>query len=143
MPDTSIFLASTARVVSAYVGHNQVIAAEIPNLIRTVFGAMSVVGPEIRPEAPPEALTPAVPVRRSITDDYIICLEDGAKLKTLKRYLRRKFDLTPDAYRARWKLPASYPMVAPAYARLRSDMARKIGLGSRPGAPRRRASGRA
>lgn len=143
MTDTALFLASTARVVSAYVGHNQVIAADIPNLICTVVGAMSAVGPETRPVATAEELTPVVPVRQSITDDYITCLEGGAKLKTLECYLRRKFDLTPDAYRAKWKLPASYPMVAPAYARIRSDMARKIGLGSRPGAPRRRSSGRA
>ena len=142
MPDASLFLACTARVVSAYVGRNQLIAADIPSLIRTVFDAMSTVEPETKPKAPPEEMTPAVPVRRSVTDDYIICLEDGARLKTLKRYLRRKFDLTPEAYRAKWKLPSSYPMVAPAYARLRSDMAKKIGLGSRPDTPRRRSAKR-
>ena len=114
MTDTALLLASPTRVVSAYVGRNQVIATDIPNLISTVFNAMSVVGAEAQPPVVPEEMTPAVSIRRSVTDDYIICLEDGARLKTLKRYLRRKFNLTPDAYRAKWKLPSSYPMVAPA-----------------------------
>lgn len=114
----------SADIVAAYVSHNQVPAAEIAPLLAGVYGALLKVG-----EPEPER-KPAVPISKSIGDDFIICLEDGRKLKTLKRYLRR-FNLTPEQYRAKWRLPADYPMTSPAYARLRSTFAKSIGLGRR------------
>lgn len=135
---TKAQIANMAAIVSAYLGRNQVVASEIPNIIQTVYGAITEVGRTSQEAALPDALEPAVPVRRSVTEEYIICLEDGVKLKMLKRYIASRFGLTPDAYRAKWKLPSSYPMVAPAYARMRSDMAKRIGLGTRPDTPRGR-----
>lgn len=135
---TDKLLTNTATIVSAFVGRNQVVATDIPALIQTVFGAMSGLGPAPAAPPTPEVLSPAVPVRRSVTDDYIICLEDGVKLRMLKRYIRTHFGLTPDEYRAKWKLPASYPMVAPAYAQKRSELAKAIGLGRKPDTPRGR-----
>ncbi|SDG91500.1 MucR family transcriptional regulator [Roseospirillum parvum] len=115
----------TGTLVEAYLSHNPVPGAEIPGLIRQVFSTLN----EVRQaaEAPPPQ--PAVPVKRSVTDDYLVCLEDGKKLKMLKRYLRTTYGLSPDEYRAKWGLPADYPMVAPSYARQRADFARRIGLG--------------
>jgi predicted transcriptional regulator len=115
-------------IVSAYVGQNQVAAAEIPDLIQNVYGALGgLVHDGERSQA--AAPRPAVPVRRSVTPDFIICLEDGRKLKMLKRHLRTTFNMTPEEYRSRWNLPSDYPMVAPNYAKRRSDFAKKIGLG--------------
>lgn len=126
-PETSDLLGNTAEIVAAYVSQNQIMQADLPALIRSVHDALSGIS---QPQAAPaEALTPAVPIKKSVTDAYIICLEDGAKLKVLKRYLRTHFNLTPDEYRAKWGLPKDYPMVAADYARTRSDMAKSIGLG--------------
>ncbi len=119
-------LRMTAEVVSAYVGNNVVASNEVPGLIKTVHTALS----SIRSAGDrQDSLKPAVPVRRSITPDYIVCLEDGKKLKMLKRHLRTTYNLTPEEYRAKWGLPPDYPMVAPNYAAQRSEFAKRIGLG--------------
>ncbi len=117
-------LKMTADVVAAYVGNNTLAAGEVPSVINTVFGSFRNLegGAEEKP-------TPAVPVRKSVTRDHIVCLEDGKKLKMLKRHLRSTYNMTPEEYRARWSLPPDYPMVAPSYAEERSQFAKKIGLG--------------
>ncbi|MBT4044646.1 MAG: MucR family transcriptional regulator [Rhodospirillaceae bacterium] len=118
-----------ADVVSAYVSYNTMPNSELPALIQTVHGALVNAG-KAQTEQPVEAAPkPAVPVRRSIQEDYIICLEDGKKLKMLKRYLRTRYNLTPDEYRRKWGLASDYPMVAPSYSSLRSNFAKEIGLG--------------
>jgi len=123
----------TSQIVSAFVSKNSVQAADLPALISSVYQSLQSTGqPQASVEAPAE-LKPAVPVKKSVTPDYIICLEDGKRLKMLKRHLRTSYDLTPDEYRAKWGLPSDYPMVAPNYAKARSDMAVKIGLGRRAG----------
>ena len=122
------FIELTAEIVSAYVSNNTVAAAEIPGLINQVHAALTRVSGKSG-DAPSEPLRPAVSVKKSITPEYIVCLEDGKKLKMLKRYLRTRYGLTPDAYRAKWNLPADYPMTAPNYAAQRSDFAKQIGLG--------------
>lgn len=127
-PDASDLLGSTAEIVAAYVGQNQIMQGDLPALIRSVHDALTGISLP-QPPAAPEALVPAVPIKKSVTDAYIICLEDGAKLKMLKRYLRTHFNLTPEEYRAKWNLPKDYPMVAADYAQTRSDMAKRIGLG--------------
>ena len=117
----------TASIVSAYVSNNQIPSGELPQVIKTVHTSLvDLVNAETGPEAPP---SPAVPVEASITPDHIICLEDGRQLKMLKRYLRSRYNLTPDEYRTKWSLPADYPMVAPNYAKRRSQFAKDIGLG--------------
>jgi predicted transcriptional regulator len=116
-------LKMTADVVSAYVGNNSLPTGEISDVISTVYGSLHDL------ENGGRNVKPAVPVRKSVTRDHIICLEDGKKLKMLKRHLRSTYNLTPEEYRARWGLPPDYPMVAPAYAKERSDFAKKIGLG--------------
>jgi predicted transcriptional regulator len=121
-------LKMTAGVVAAYVGNNSLPTGEVSDVISTVYGSLHGLGNGER-EAKPK---PAVPVRKSVTRDHIICLEDGKKLKMLKRHLRSTYNLTPEEYRARWGLPPDYPMVAPAYAKERSDFAKKIGLGRKP-----------
>jgi predicted transcriptional regulator len=121
------FVELTAGIVAAFVGGNAVSAAEMPTLIRSVHDALKSVG---SPEAaPPEPKEPAVPVRRSVTPDYIICLEDGRRFKSLKRHLRTQYDMSPEDYREKWGLPSDYPMVAPNYAKARSELARQMGLG--------------
>jgi len=117
----------TGQIVTAFLSKNAVAASDIPNVINTVYGAISGLGKA--PEPVQQDLKPAVPVRRSVTPEYIVCLEDGRKLKMLKRHLRSTYGLSPDEYRAKWGLPADYPMVAPNYAAARSDMAKSIGLG--------------
>jgi predicted transcriptional regulator len=115
-------------VVAAYVSKNTVAAGQIPELIHTVFNSLNQAegqAPEVKAEAP----RPAVSVKRSVTPEFIICLEDGKKLKMLKRHLRTTYNMTPDDYRAKWGLPPDYPMVAPNYAAQRSEFAKKIGLG--------------
>jgi predicted transcriptional regulator len=129
-------LQMTAQVVSAYVGNNVVAEGQLPEVIRSVYGSLTSLEGSSAGEALPEQ-KPAVPIKRSVTPDHIVCLEDGKKLKMLKRHLRTTYDLTPDEYRAKWGLPADYPMVAPNYAKQRSAFAKKIGLGKRTG-PRRR-----
>ncbi len=127
----SELLELSTEIVSAYVSHNVVPAAELPELIANVYGAMSATQSEAAEIKEP--LKPAVSVRRSITDDYLICLEDGKKFKSLKRHLRTHYGLSPEEYRDKWGLPADYPMVAPNYAAARSELAKKMGLGQRGG----------
>ena len=120
----------TADIVSAYVGHNALSAPDLSKLITDVHGALSGLGTTA--PAPVEDLKPAVPIRKSITPDYIVCLEDGKKFKSLKRHLRTAFHLSPEQYREKWKLPSDYPMVAPGYAAKRSALAKANGLGRKP-----------
>jgi predicted transcriptional regulator len=117
-----------ADIVSAYVSRNAVAADAVPDIIRTVHQALEGLS-RGAPPAVEEKAKPAVPIGRSVQHDFIVCLEDGKKLKMLKRYLRSRYDMSPDDYRRRWNLPPDYPMVAPAYAARRSDFAKKIGLG--------------
>ena len=128
--DRSELLALTSDIVSSHVSNNSVAMADVPALIEHVFGTLSKLGTEPAEEAK-EKLKPAVPIRRSITPDYIICLEDGKKLKMLKRHLRTAYDMSPEEYREKWSLPADYPMVAPNYAAQRRTLAKKIGLGTK------------
>lgn len=123
-------LRMTTEVVSAFVGNNALSPSQIPEIIKTVYGSLSAISGDGSGKDAPK---PAVPIRRSITPDFIVCLEDGKKLKMLKRHLRTTYNLTPEEYRAKWGLPADYPMVAPNYAQQRSDFAKRIGLGRRPG----------
>lgn len=127
-PGESTYIELTAQIVSAYVGNNPVSSAEIANLIGQVHAALKrVSGGQMT--APPEPAKPAVPVKRSISSDYIVCLEDGKKFKSLKRHLRTQYNMTPEQYREKWGLPADYPMVAPNYAAARSQLAKQMGLG--------------
>ncbi len=128
--------ALTTQIVAAYVANNTVAVNDLPGLIRQVHAALANVGgsAEVAPERP----QPAVPIKRSVMPDFIVCLEDGKKLKMLKRHLKTAFNMTPDEYRERWDLPPDYPMVAPNYASQRSRLAKEIGLGTR--ARRRRAA---
>ena len=119
----------SAEIVAAYVAQNSLPANSIGDLITQVHGALAGLGQAPAPEPEVERRKPAVPFGRSIQHDFIVCLEDGKKLKMLKRYLRSRYDLSPEEYRRRWGLPPEYPMVAPAYAARRSDFAKKIGLG--------------
>lgn len=118
----------TAEIVSAYVSGNAISASDVPALIERVYGALTGLSGSAAPAAPVE-LTPAVPIKKSITNEYIICLEDGKRFKSLKRHLRTRYDLSPEEYRAKWGLPADYPMVAPSYAAARSNLAKQMGLG--------------
>lgn len=120
----------TADIVAAYVGSNTLSAREVPGLIVEVQQALAQ-AVATRPEPLAEELTPAVPIRKSVTPDYIVCLEDGKRFKSLKRHLTSHYDMTPDEYRAKWGLPRDYPMVAPNYAAARSALARKMGLGQK------------
>lgn len=134
MKETLISL--TSDIVAAHLSNNNVDVDAVPGLITNVYGALSGLGEQPQPaEERPE---PAVSIRASVKPDYIVCLEDGKKLKMLKRYLRTNFDMTPEEYRARWNLPSDYPMVAPNYAEKRRDLAKKIGLGRKPGTGRGR-----
>ncbi len=127
--DKNEILTLTADIVASHVSNNAVAVNEIPQLVRQVYEALTTVSsPE--PEEP-KAPEPAVPVRRSVTPDFIICLEDGKKLKMLKRHLKTAYDMTPEEYRRKWNLPPDYPMVAPNYAQQRRDLAKEIGLGRR------------
>lgn len=125
---TSNFIGLTADIVSAYVSNNSVPATEIPTLINQVHAALARVSAG-RGELSLEAAKPAVPIKKSITPDYIICLEDGKKFKSLKRHLRTQYNMTPEQYREKWGLPVDYPMVAPNYAAARSQLAKQMGLG--------------
>jgi predicted transcriptional regulator len=119
----------TASIVSAYVSNNTVSSAEIPALISQVYSALMRVSSGAAGAAPAGPLKPAVLIKRSITPEYLVCLEDGKKFKSLKRHLRSQYQMTPDQYRAKWNLPADYPMVAPNYAAARSQLAKQMGLG--------------
>ena len=127
---TAELIDMTAEIVAAYVGHNNVAPDDLSKLIEVVHGALAQAasGENDPPEEAPE---PAVPVDRSITPEYLICLEDGKKFKSLKRHIRTHYDLSPEEYRARWGLDADYPMVAPNYAKARSRLAKKMGLGQK------------
>jgi predicted transcriptional regulator len=127
-PSTHHVLQTTSQIVSSYVSNNPVTAESLPDVIRSVYRTVSGLAAAGDTKADAK-LKPAVAVGKSITEDFIICLEDGRKLKMLKRYLRSRYDMSPDEYRKRWSLPADYPMVAPAYTERRSEFAKKIGLG--------------
>jgi predicted transcriptional regulator len=128
MDDKADIIEMTAEIVAAYVENNTITTADLPSLIQSVHRALTGVtsGPVAVEAAPKE---PAVPVRRSITPEHLVCLEDGRKFKSLKRHLRTKYNMSPEEYRAKWGLPKDYPMVAPNYAKARSDLAKQMGLG--------------
>jgi predicted transcriptional regulator len=131
MPDnmnSPNYVELAADIVSAYVSNNSVATSDLPSLISDIHSALMRISNGVV-EAPSEVLKPAVPVKKSITPDYIICLDDGKKFKSLKRHLRTQYNMTPEEYRERWNLPAEYPMVAPNYAQARSQLAKKMGLG--------------
>jgi len=119
--------ALTAEITAGYLRGNPLPAAGIPEVISLVYNALRQIGQPVVPETEPQR--PAVPIRKSVTAEYIVCLEDGKKMKMLKRHLRSTYGMTPEEYRAKWNLPADYPMVAPAYAEKRSEFAKAIGLG--------------
>ncbi|WP_431282386.1 MucR family transcriptional regulator [Humitalea sp. 24SJ18S-53] len=132
-------LGLTVDIVSAHVSHNPVGMADLPSLIQQVHKTLASLGTTattIAVPAPVEKPQPAVSVKKSIQDDHLVCLEDGKKLKMLKRHLKTSYNLSPEQYREKWGLPADYPMVAPAYARTRSALAKQIGLGTKPKAAR-------
>jgi predicted transcriptional regulator len=122
-------LGLTAQIVSAHVSNNSVTPESLPSLIQDVYRTLTGIG---REPATPDKPQPAVPVKKSVFPDHIICLEDGKKLKMLKRHLKTAYNMSPEQYRERWGLPSEYPMVAPNYARHRSTLAKKIGLGTKP-----------
>jgi len=124
-----------ATIVSAYVSNNSIALADVPALIVAVHEAL------VNPGGASKPLTPAVPIKKSITPDYLICLDDGKKMKMLKRHLRTAYNMTPNEYRAKWGLKDDYPMTAPAYAKARSALAKKIGLGKRPRKGKRKGKG--
>ena len=126
----------TSTIVAAHVSNNSVPTADLPGVIATVHETLAALGTE---EAAPKP-KPAVPIKKSVTPDYIICLDDGKKLKMLKRHLKTAYNMTPDDYRKRWGLPSDYPMVAPNYAATRSKLAKKIGLGRKRGAKAKKPS---
>ena len=128
---TDHLLQLATGIVSSYVSHNQVPMTEVPIILKSVHFALTGLLTGVPGEGATSA-KPAVSVKKSIGDDFIICLEDGKKLKMLKRYLRSNYNMSPEEYRAKWSLPPDYPMVAPAYARQRSEFAKKIGLGRVP-----------
>jgi len=124
-------IALTSQLVAAYVSRNVVPVSDLPTLISTVHQSLTNLGkPQEQAETVAD-LKPAVPIKKSVHPDHIVCLEDGKKLKMLKRHLATSYGLTPDEYRAKWGLPSDYPMVAPNYAKQRSDLALKLGLGRR------------
>ena len=125
---TDDLLRLASDIVAAYVSNNPIPVSEVPGMIKSVHATLGGLTSGIAADAP-SAQKPAVPPKKSVTPEYIVCLEDGKKLKMLKRYLRSRYKMTPDEYRAKWGLPADYPMVAPNYAAQRSEFAKKIGLG--------------
>ncbi|ODT84836.1 MucR family transcriptional regulator [Phenylobacterium sp. SCN 70-31] len=128
MAEKSEIIEMTADIVSAYVGNNTVAASELPNLIKSIHSAIAGVSTG-QTEEPAAPQTPAVSIRKSINPEYLICLEDGRRFKSLKRHLRTKYNMSPEEYRAKWGLPKDYPMVAPSYAAARSALAKQMGLG--------------
>jgi predicted transcriptional regulator len=123
-------LALTSEIVSSHVSNNPVSPSDLTSVIQSVYDKLSELAGDAGEKQ--EELVPAVPIKKSVTDDHIVCLEDGKKLKMLKRHLKTAYDLTPEEYRAKWGLPSDYPMVAPAYARKRQALAKQIGLGRKP-----------
>ena len=139
MEDSETLVTLTADIVAAHVSNNSVAISDIPLVIRSVHEALAGLAAKAEPE--PEPQQPAVSVRASVKPDYIVCLEDGKKLTMMRRYLMTNFGMTPDDYRAKWNLPKDYPMVAPNYAKARSDLAKQMGLGQGGRqAPRKRSS---
>ncbi len=132
-PDRNEILTLTVEIVSAYAGNNALDQAAVPELIGSVFAKLNELASDEKPL--PETLTPAVPIRRSVTDDYIVCLEDGKKLKMLKRHLMTDHGMSPEEYRAKWGLKHDYPMAALNYSAKRRELAKKIGLGRKPRPP--------
>jgi predicted transcriptional regulator len=128
MTDNLNYIELAAEIVSAYVSNNSVPASDLPSLLSEVHSALVRVSTGVAVAAP-EAAKPAVPPKKSITNDYIVCLEDGRKFKSLKRHLRTQYNMSPEEYREKWGLPPDYPMVAPAYAKARSALAKQMGLG--------------
>ncbi|RVQ55984.1 MucR family transcriptional regulator [Sinorhizobium meliloti] len=124
----------TSRIVSAYLSRNVIDLSELPHLIQHTYGSLGETSERAKASATVEDQRPAVPIKKSVTDDFIVCLEDGKSFKSLKRHLMAKYALTPEQYRDKWKLPADYPMVAPNYARKRSELARATGLGKKSAA---------
>ena len=137
--DSANYVELAADIVSAYVSNNSVPTGELPSLINDVHAALLRVKGGVG-EAPAEAPKPAVSIKKSVTPDYIICLEDGKKFKSLKRHLRTQYDMTPEQYREKWGLAADYPMVAPNYAKARSELAKEMGLGQQRRKRRARAA---
>ncbi len=134
-PSARDVLALTTEIVTAHIAHNSVAVGDLSNLIQQVYTSLATVPSGA---AAAERRQPAVPIKKSVTPDYIICLDDGKKLKMLKRHLKTSYGITPDEYRERWGLPSDYPMVAPNYAAKRSALAKKIGLGTKSRRRRRR-----
>lgn len=130
-PSQTDLLELTTEIVSAHASNNPIAANDLPQIIKDVFTTLQTLGSGSVPAERPQ---PAVPIKKSIMPDYIVCLEDGKQLKMLKRHLKTSYNMTPEEYRERWGLPADYPMVAPNYAKRRSTLAKKIGLGRKPGA---------
>ncbi len=135
-PNANELLELTTEIVSAHVGNNAIALGDMPQLIQDVYKTLAIMGTT---PAVPERPKPAVSIKKSVFPDYVVCLEDGKKLKMLKRHLKTAYNMTPDQYRERWGLPPEYPMVAPNYAKHRSALAKKIGLGTRPRKRRRKA----
>ena len=135
-PNANELLELTTEIVSAHVGNNAIALGDMPQLIQDVYKTLAIVGTT---PAVPERPKPAVPIKKSVFPDFVVCLEDGKKLKMLKRHLKTAYNMTPDQYRERWGLPPEYPMVAPNYAKHRSALAKKIGLGTKPRKRRRKA----
>ena len=135
-PNANELLELTTEIVSAHVGNNSIALGDMPQLIQDVYKTLAIVGTT---PAVPERPKPVVPIKKSVFPDYVVCLEDGKKLKMLKRHLKTAYNMTPDEYRGRWGLPPEYPMVAPNYAKHRSALAKKIGLGTKPRKRRRKA----
>ncbi len=131
-------VALTGSIVAAYVSNNKIPVSELPDLIRSVHESFARAGQSAAPETQESGMRPAVSIKKSITPDYLICMEDGIKLKMLKRHLRTHYGLTPQQYREKWGLPPDYPMVAPNYAAKRSMLAKEIGLGAKRGGGRRK-----
>lgn len=132
-PIAADLIEATTEIVAAYVGRNALSALDVPDLIAKVHVAFVGLSGAAGTAPTPEPLIPAVPIKKSITPDFLICLEDGKQFKSLKRHLSSHFSLTPDEYRAKWGLPADYPMVAPNYSQTRSSLAKSNGLGRKPG----------
>jgi predicted transcriptional regulator len=130
---TETLITLTADIVSAHVSNNSVAVADLPELIQNIYNSLNGLGDTlVEPEPKPE---PAVSIRSSVKPDYVVCLEDGKKLKMLKRHLMTHYQMTPEQYRTKWNLPADYPMVAPNYAEQRRSLAKKIGLGTKRSRP--------
>ena len=125
--DNEELMRMTTDIIASFLSHNSVPAESVPDMIKSVYATMKEISGE--PAKPEPKAKPAVPVSRSVSDDYIVCLEDGKKLKMLRRYLRSQYDMSPEDYRRKWGLPADYPMVAPNYSKRRSEFAKEIGLG--------------